>query len=185
MLPKNLKVVAEVTPEYVFDGFVIDGVGEKEESIEMNTEHGPYSVYSNSQRYVLFKEKGCTCYKCGATAKKVYLCETGENRAHFNFIVEIDGEEFYLTKDHVHAKSDGGGDVQANYLPMCERCNGLKGSTTTAFFNHYTTLIEKATEKGLTQFVFEYDGVLYLGARNMKNKSKSWMKASEIEKLSN
>lgn len=162
MLQKDIKIVGEFTPEYVFNNFVIDGIREKEESYDVETDSGVFSVYANSQRYILFHEKGCTCVKCGATATKAYLCDTGSGRAHFNFIVEIDGEDFLLTKDHVEAKSGGGANAQKNYVPMCQRCNQLKGALADKMFNYYSKMIKDADNAKLFNFIFKYEDKFYL-----------------------
>lgn len=188
MLQKDIKVVGEFTPEYVFNNFIdptvyrndknIDvTVYHKNRSIDVETEHGVFSVYVNSQRYVLFNEKGCTCTKCGITAKKVYLCDTGGGRAHFNFIVEINGEDFLLTKDHVEAKSSGGANIQKNYVPMCQRCNMLKGSLPNAVFNIYTPMIKQAESENLFNFVFKAEGILYI----CNKKKGKWVQPQPIK----
>lgn len=169
MLQNSIKVVGQFTPKYVFDYFVIDGIRDKEESFDVETDNGVFAVYANSQRYVLFNEKGCTCTKCGVTATKVYLCDTGDGRGHFNFIVEIDGEDFLLTKDHVESKSGGGANAQRNYVPMCERCNQLKGALPDAMFNIYSKMVKRANTDDLFNFIFDYDGKCYL-CRKVKGK---------------
>lgn len=176
MLQKGTKIVGEFTPEYVFDNFVIDGVREKEISHDIKTDKGVFKVHVNSQRYVLFKEKGCTCIKCGVTANKAYLCDTGNGRAHFNFIVEIDGEDFLLTKDHVQAKSGGGANAQHNYVPMCERCNTLKGSLPDSVFDKCSEMTKNADTDELINFIFEYDGNFYL----CNKKKGKWLRPRPV-----
>lgn len=189
MLPSNLKILGTFPVDYVLDNFVVDGVGAKEDSNYVNTDEGSFQVYVNSQRYVLFKEKGCTCCNCGVTAEKAYLCSDSNSseRAHFNFIVEIDGEEFFLTKDHIKAKSTGGSDSQDNYYPMCERCNNLKGHYTTDHFKYYYSLIQEAEEMGIKSFVYHFEGKTYICQKlnSKKNKKERWVKPEVIHVFKN
>lgn len=92
-------------------------------------------VRRNSQRYILFKEKGLTCVCCGLTANKAYVeiqkeqFESGST-AHINlYHVDSNGKRILFTKDHIIPKSKGGKDIQENYQVMCFPCNQKKGDT--------------------------------------------------------
>jgi len=101
-------------------------------------------IKMNSQRYHLFKHKGCKC-KCGVEgtffAKErnslnkdgQWHLETygfrpkGTDRYHFNLYgYRPDGTEVMLTKDHIVPKSKGGPNHFDNYEPMCADCNTEK-----------------------------------------------------------
>ena len=92
-------------------------------------------VRRNSQRYILFKEKGLTCVCCGLAANKAYVEMTKEqldsgSTAHINFYhVDSKGKRILFTKDHIIPKSKGGKDIQENYQVMCSPCNCKKGNT--------------------------------------------------------
>jgi len=83
-------------------------------------------VKMNSQRYHLFKHKGCKC-KCGVEgtffAKERHF---NSDRWHFNLYGFRDGTEVMLTKDHIVPKSKGGPNHFDNYEPMCLDCNSDK-----------------------------------------------------------
>jgi len=92
-------------------------------------------VRRNSQRYILFKEKGLTCVCCGLTANKAYVEMTKQDlesgsTAHINlYHVDSKGKRILFTKDHIIPKSKGGKDIQENYQVMCSPCNQKKGNT--------------------------------------------------------
>ena len=91
-------------------------------------------VRRNSDRYILFKEKGLTCVCCGLTANKAYVEIHKEQfnpgtTAHINlYHVDSKGKRILFTKDHIIPKSKGGKDIQENYQVMCSPCNQKKGS---------------------------------------------------------
>lgn len=93
-------------------------------------------IAMNSQRYVLFKEKGYTCVRCGlvgtyfAKERDKKKRHDGKRRYHFNLYgIDRDGFEVMMTKDHITPRAKGGLDEQSNYQPMCSECNSAKGST--------------------------------------------------------
>lgn len=96
---------------------------------EIGSDGIEYKIMPNSDRYILFKEKGLVCPICGLKATKAILMKerNGNKRAHFEFYGEKDGELILFSKDHIFPKSKGGLDIQENYQPMCQPCNGTKG----------------------------------------------------------
>lgn len=87
-------------------------------------------IKMNSQRYKLFKYKGCTCVKCGLVGTFFAKEKSpAENVYHFNLYgLDKDGKEVMFTKDHILPKSKGGLDKLDNYQVMCEVCNREKGN---------------------------------------------------------
>ena len=121
------------SPEYVMETFVDDSKGIKESELIVHIDGVDLPVYLNSQRYLLFKRDGLKCAHCDRVASVCFLAKPPKNskaiRGHFNFFsVEPDGRFVLFTKDHKIAKSTGGRDVMANYIPMCQSCNTKKGS---------------------------------------------------------
>lgn len=88
-------------------------------------------IKMSSQRYILFKNKGVTCIKCGLEglffAKEKTIGQDAE-RFHFNLYGIKDGKEVMLTKDHIHPKSLGGKNNLSNYNVMCSKCNHEKAN---------------------------------------------------------
>ena len=84
-------------------------------------------VKMNSQRYHLFKHKGCKC-KCGVEGTFFAKERSGDvERYHFNlYALRPDGSEVLMTKDHITPKSKGGANHFDNYEPMCSDCNEEK-----------------------------------------------------------
>jgi 5-methylcytosine-specific restriction endonuclease McrA len=112
--------------DFVLTNFVIPEIGRKATSLQIYSEalDQMFDVYVNSQRYILFKKKGCKCVVCGCSATHCELVTSGDiNRAHFNFVCD-DGT--IMTKDHIIPFSLGGKNIMSNYQPMCQRCNNLK-----------------------------------------------------------
>lgn len=91
-------------------------------------------VKRNSQRYILFKNKGLSCVCCGLTANKAYFEQNlskfdATQPAHINFYLVRNGmKDLLFTKDHIVPVSKGGKDVQENYQVMCQDCNTKKGN---------------------------------------------------------
>ena len=89
--------------------------------------HGT-EIKANSQRYVVFKEKGCTCVKCGLTASYFALEKhEKQDRFHLNLYgVNEQGQEILFTKGHIQPKSKDGASTYGNYQTMCFICNNDK-----------------------------------------------------------
>jgi len=120
-----------VDPQYVFDNLVDETIGVKSDSFDVFSDklNKRFSVYLNSQRYLLFKRSGCTCVECGLVADRCILIAepNGNNRGHFEFAgVDSSGTLVIMTKDHIIPRSLGGNDILENYQPMCEVCNKNK-----------------------------------------------------------
>jgi 5-methylcytosine-specific restriction endonuclease McrA len=86
---------------------------------------------TNSDRLILFRDKGITCVSCGIVgvffAKEKDRKDHNE-RYHFNlYAYNSNGNIVLMTKDHIRPKSRGGKDCQENYQPMCAKCNREKG----------------------------------------------------------
>ena len=91
------------------------------------------SIKMNSDRYYLFKHKGCRC-RCGLEGT-VFIKEKSLNvdRFHFNLYgYKDDGTEVLFTKDHIIPKSKGGKNHFDNYQTMCKECNEEKSDTRNA-----------------------------------------------------
>lgn len=87
-----------------------------------------YNVYTLSQRYKTFMERGHVCKHCKRRGA-YYALETSNpesKRAHFNLYSE-DG--MLMTKDHIFPKSKGGTDTIDNMETLCQECNSKKGNT--------------------------------------------------------
>lgn len=89
-------------------------------------------VKMDSQRYFLFKFKGCTCVACGLGgtffAKEKSYGQLDAKYYHFNLYGIKDGKEVLFTKDHIVPRSLGGKDNMTNYQTMCVTCNNEKGN---------------------------------------------------------
>src|SRR5574343_124732 len=116
-----------VSTVYVFENFVDESSGVKCDSGDIFSEKldKRFSVYKNSQRYLLFKRSGCTCVSCGIIADKCILIAEpdGSNRGHFEFVGTKNDKYVIMTKDHIIPRALGGKDVLENYQPMCQECN--------------------------------------------------------------
>lgn len=135
------------TPEWVLSEYVDHDYGVKEISRSICVDDELINVYVNSQRYLLFAQDGLKCSKCQAEATVCFLSKPSQNRSHFNFFCEKNGEYVLLTKDHKVARANGGRDVLANYIPMCSRCNVKKGSRNTQ------SEIENGIESGVVDSI--------------------------------
>jgi hypothetical protein len=120
--------------DYVFENLIILDPNAKKLR-EVRTTVGTFLVRANSDRYVLFKEKGLKCVRCSFVATYAKLTVVNETKAHFNFYgIDDDGQEIMLTKDHIIPKSFSNAnnnlsvfiDTQSNYQPMCKKCNTKK-----------------------------------------------------------
>jgi hypothetical protein len=89
-------------------------------------------IKMNSQRYFLFKHKGCKCTAPGCTVVGTFFAKERQKSAkcwHFNLYgINEYGHEILMTKDHIIPKSKGGPNRFANYDPMCFNCNRKKGN---------------------------------------------------------
>jgi 5-methylcytosine-specific restriction endonuclease McrA len=111
-----------------------------------------HEIRMGSQRYELFKEKGCTCVKCGivgtffALEKPVDRDGKGHHKNfHFNLYgINKKGEEVMLTKDHILPKSKGGTSLLSNYQTMCYQCNCEKGNKESDYYPPRDTELETA-----------------------------------------
>jgi hypothetical protein len=129
----------EFNPQWIFSLFTDSFENEepKQKSrLPVQLSNGePILVKRNSQRYVLFKNKGLTCVACGLTATYAKVFVTGPGVGHFNFYARMFNiktkriEEVLLTKDHIIPASRSGTNQQSNYQPMCCHCNCKKGSS--------------------------------------------------------
>jgi len=120
--------------DYVFENLIVLESNVKKLR-EVVTSVGAFLVKANSDRYILFKEKGLKCAHCNFVATYAKLMIVNETRAHFNFYgLDDDGQEVMLTKDHIIPKSFSNSnnslssfiDTQSNYQPMCKKCNQKK-----------------------------------------------------------
>lgn len=95
------------------------------------------TMYMNSQRLQLFKEKGLVCVNCGLIGthfKLERILSVNKNgkqhtsKYHWNLYgCNEDGEEVQFTKDHFFPRSKGGKNDMSNYMTMCSKCNSGKG----------------------------------------------------------
>ena len=86
-------------------------------------------IKMSSQRFELFKKKGCKCVVCGIEGK--YFTKDrflDQSRYHLNLYAVKNGKEVLMTKDHIIPKSKGGKDKLWNYQTMCSPCNAAKGN---------------------------------------------------------
>lgn len=90
-------------------------------------------VRMNSQRYRLFKNKGCKCVKCGLVGNVFRLERDSKSNIdcyHFNLYHRSNSGKFTLmTKDHIVPRSKGGSNTLDNYQTMCIVCNNKKADT--------------------------------------------------------
>ena len=92
-------------------------------------------IMNMSQRYRLFKKKGCECVICGIKgqffAKEQHKCNLNNinNKYHLNlYAINKFGDEILMTKDHIIPKSKGGKNGLKNLQVLCEKCNSRKGN---------------------------------------------------------
>jgi 5-methylcytosine-specific restriction endonuclease McrA len=110
-------------PEEVFP-YVVEEDVKKEYIINGKS----YLVRMNSDRYHVFK-KNRKCVSCGLSGDIMALdMNVGDTSPHFNLYAEEDGRLVLMTKDHILAKSKGGGNELDNYVTCCAICNNLKGA---------------------------------------------------------
>lgn len=80
----------------------------------------------------LYAAKGCDCIHCKLPGSFFRVERMGKGNSIFNewhlnlYGVNEYGTEILMTKDHIHARSKGGGDEIKNLQPMCEICNVKK-----------------------------------------------------------
>jgi len=91
-----------------------------------------YYVRMNSNRYLVFQHSRF-CVSCGLEGVKFVLEQhPNDTSPHFNLYGIENGNMILMTKDHIFAKSCGGGEHHSNFQTMCSVCNNLKGA------NHIT-----------------------------------------------
>jgi 5-methylcytosine-specific restriction endonuclease McrA len=81
---------------------------------------------TNSERYILFHEKGVVCVGCGRVGTH-FKAERNEDSVSYHFNLYSD-DGMLFTKDHVVARSNGGKDRQSNYQVACYECNDKKSN---------------------------------------------------------
>jgi 5-methylcytosine-specific restriction endonuclease McrA len=123
--------VEEILSQTVDMPIDLNANGKRNFKKKHNAVFNELNVFMTSDRYTLFKNKGCTCVKCGIEGT-FFALETGHGcdvpRAHFNlYALDKDGKEILMTKDHIQAASKGGPDQLTNYQTMCIVCNVEKG----------------------------------------------------------
>ena len=119
-------ILQQISIKEVFGRFITK---KKKRTVYVLKNGNSVTMKTNSDRYILFKEKGLTCVCCGLTANKAYIEQPrGQSLAHINFYIERKGfKNILFTKDHIIPKCKGGEDKQENYQPMCQICNSKKG----------------------------------------------------------
>lgn len=87
-------------------------------------------IKMDSERYILFKQKGITCVSCGIQGFHfVKERPKGQKKYHFNlYAMSPEGYELLMTKDHIIPRSKGGKNNLSNYQPMCTVCNMKKSN---------------------------------------------------------
>ena len=106
-----------------------------------NTRSSSFKVYDGllinmtSQRYQLFKLKGCDCVRCGIKGQYFAIERTPPISPdmpagwHLNlYALDSANNEVMMTKDHIIPKSRGGKNNLDNYQPMCIICNAMKSN---------------------------------------------------------
>jgi len=89
-----------------------------------------FTIATDSDRYLLYTTKGCTCAHCGLKATFWALQDNARKitTPHLNLYGVKEGRIVMMTKDHILPRSRGGEDKLSNYQPLCEDCNRRKGS---------------------------------------------------------
>lgn len=119
---KNV-VLGDFTPDEV-----LNYVSNDEEKREYKVGEKSYFVRMNSHRYFVFRSNR-KCVACGLEGEVMRLERHPFDKSpHFNFYALQNDKLILMTKDHIHAKSNGGEDCLSNYQTMCCVCNNLKGS---------------------------------------------------------
>lgn len=113
--------IAQLTPASVFNFVELGG-----EDVSL---HG-YRIKLGSLRYQVFK-RSRTCVTCGVEGTVFGIDTQGSmrrrGRAHFNLYgIRPSGRVVMLTKDHIVAKANGGGNGLGNLQTMCQPCNQEK-----------------------------------------------------------
>lgn len=83
--------------------------------------------FKNHSRLQVFFHKGCACVTPGCTniGERVVRSIDSQGGVHWDLFTS---DMILMTVDHIHPKSRGGRNELANYQPMCQVCNSLKGN---------------------------------------------------------
>jgi len=95
-------------------------------------------VKMNSQRLRCFKQDGIICQHCKLEGQYFVLEKNSRGQEaswQLNLYGVRNGQEIFLTKDHVLPKSLGGRDGMKNLQTLCYICNQKKGSNIENLFN--------------------------------------------------
>ena len=79
-----------------------------------------------NEKTLFIKQKNYTCEVCGQKAEFIYK-RHGSNGFNYGYVSK-DGLD-YLTLDHLIPRCIGGTNAIKNMQVMCQKCNGLKGSS--------------------------------------------------------
>ena len=110
----------------------------------------------NSQRYMVFKFKGCTCVECGRVGTHFKMQKDRGSRSYHFGLWSDDGVQ--MTKDHIIPKSKGGRNALENYQTMCEKCNVAKGSFQEGTVNNSNEIA--VVKKGSFTKIDEYKNLI-------------------------
>ncbi len=126
--------VGEFPLDMVLSEYIMKGEGRHPGPDIVGTDGVTYNPKYNSQRYILFKTKGCKCVSCGIEGNIAILTRNKfklkNPTAHFNIYHKTeDGMYVLMTKDHIIPKALNGPNNLNNYQTMCSHCNETKGAT--------------------------------------------------------
>lgn len=132
VLPEGVKFTLKVEPKKDNDKIILGEIDPNEVlscvSKENKKEYLGYKIKMGSSRYFVFRDSR-NCVACGLEGTKMLLeRHLNDNNPHFNLYGIEDDSLVLMTKDHIRAKSCGGGDHHSNYQTMCCICNNIKGN---------------------------------------------------------